>query len=1543
MFLIRQTNESAAHKLNMNSPPTQREASLKVSYKIFIPLIAVILMLTIGGAISLWAFEQTETSSEELRKSEFRIRLANDLLSEIKDAETGQRGYVITGNTRFLEPFLAADSKINSSLTELKKVTKNSDSIDRLNKIEPLVAAKLSDLKMVIELRQSGNTNAAIDQISSAHGKKLMDSLRKEVNDYDQIESASLLKIRSSFQSQMNLLFGIIIAFCCLAALFMFLFAYLTYAKVQEKIKAALLDETKNSLDMQESLNNQLQESSETLRISEEKLLVTLASIGDGVIATDSNACVTLLNPVAQKLTGWSQEDAKGRLIDDVFKIINEETGRPAPIPIRDALADRLVEGLEKHTALIARNGNLSSIADSCAPIRDQNQQIIGAVLVFRDVTKEYAIQQNLQDSATQMQAILSAVGDGLIAYHANNGILITTNLAAENMFGYSEHEMIGQNFTQLVSAVSQEHYDYFIKNPSFINTSATIAVKKESQGRKKNGELFPLEITISEMFLNGERFFTSIIRDITARKLAEEKSVKASALQTAIFNSANFSSIATDANGVIQIFNVGAERMLGYAASDVINKITPADISDPIELVARAKALSTELGTPIKPGFEALVFKASRGIEDIYELTYIRQDGSRFPALVSVTALRDEQDQVIGYLLIGTDNTARKEDELEQIKLDQRLRDHQFYTRSLIESNIDAMMTTDPSGIITDVNRQMGVLTDCTRDELIGSPFKNYFDDPAKAEAGIRLALSEKKVTDYELTANARNGIKTVVSFNASTFYDRDRKLQGVFGAARDITERKLLDQELKNTNVALQSARVSADKANQAKSEFLSSMSHEIRTPMNAILGMSYLALKTDLTTRQRDYVKKIKGSGQHLLAIINDILDFSKIEAGKLTVEYTEFELRKVLENVSNLISEKTSAKGLELIIDIDKTVPLNLIGDPLRLAQILINYSNNAVKFTEAGEVDIVVRIEEESDKNIVLHFSVKDTGIGISPEQVGRLFQSFSQADASTTRKFGGTGLGLAISKNLAELMGGKVGVESEPGKGSTFWFTARFGRGVERKAPSILFKDLQGKRVLVVDDNTYARQLLSTMLSNMGFTADQAESGEEAILLFTQSEERDTPYEIVFIDCQMTNMNGFETVRKLKKVPLKRMPHLMMVASSGNEEVIKGAEELGMVDLLIKPIGASVLFDSVVRTLGGVVDVTHSEDINDADVLDMLSTIKGAHILLVEDNDINQEMAAELLRDVGFNVDLADNGLIALNKVKETKYDAVLMDVQMPVMDGLTSTREMRKDPQLVDLPIIAMTANAMKIDRENCLAAGMNDHVSKPVEPEVLWKALLRWIKPRFSATAIKKQAATDTEFLSLEIQGLDTKSGMHRVRDKKLLYFSLLQKFIDGQKTFVSEIQKLILENDLGTAERLAHSLRGVAANIGAIELVPLAEKLESALREHQSSELISQYITSLEKPLADLLIALALKLPQDKVNKVIAVDQVQLKKICSQLISTLEAGDSEAVEIINANSDILSSAFPLDFKRLNRDIQSFDFPKALFALNLIVKTIK
>ena len=615
-------------------------------------------------------------------------------------------------------------------------------------------------------------------------------------------------------------------------------------------------------------------------------------------------------------------------------------------------------------SAIDPLNGTSANYRGTMTNGNDETRTRIGVSEGTDNAARKQSEETLLKAGALQ-RAIFNSANFSSIATDAK-GVIQIFNVGAERMLGYTAADVMNkltpadisdpQELIARAKALSIE-----IGTP--ITPGFEALVFKASRGIediyeltyiRKDGSRFGAVVSVTALRDAQDVIIGYLLigTDNTARQQAEEALLKAGALQRAIFNSANFSSIATDAKGVIQIFNVGAERMLGYAAADVMNKITPADISDPQELIARAKALSIEIGTPITPGFEALVFKASRGIEDIYELTYIRKDGSRFPAVVSVTALRDAQDVIIGYLLIGTDNTARKLVEAEQKKLDQRLRDQQFYTRSLIESNIDALMATDPSGIITDVNKQMEALTGCTRDELIGAPFKDYFTDPERAEAGIKLVLSEKKVTDYELTACARDGKQTVVSYNATTFYDRNRTLQGVFAAARDVTERKRVEAELR-------AAKAVAESASQTKSDFLASMSHEIRTPMNAIIGIADLLAKTPLSPEQNKYVQIFRRAGDNLLHIINDILDLSKVEASQLEMERTGFSLNDLLEKVTEMVAVRAHEKGLALVCEIAPKVPTALVGDPTLLSQVLLNLLGNAIKFTESGEVALRV--------------------------------------------------------------------------------------------------------------------------------------------------------------------------------------------------------------------------------------------------------------------------------------------------------------------------------------------------------------------------------------------------------------------------------------------------------------------------------------------------------------------------------------------------------------------------------------------------------
>ena len=664
-------------------------------------------------------------------------------------------------------------------------------------------------------------------------------------------------------------------------------------------------------------------------------------------------------------------------------------------------------------------------------------------------------------------------------------------------------------------------------------------------------------------------------MEDVTARKRAEEELLKAGALQSAIFNSANFSSIATDEKGVIQIFNVGAERMLGYAAAEVMNKNTPADISDPQEVVARAKALSAELGTTITPGFEALVFKASRGIEDIYELTYIRKDGSRFPAIVSVTALRDAQGGIIGYLLIGTDNTARKQVEAERMLLDQRVRDQQFYTRSLIESNIDALITTDPRGIITDVNKQMEALTGCTRDELIGAPFKDYFTDPDRAEAGIKLVLGERKLTDYELTARARDGKETVVSYNATTFHDRDRKLQGVFAAARDVTERKRYERSLQQ--------------ANRAKSVFLANMSHEIRTPMNAILGFSQLMLRDrDLTPQQCQYLGTINRSGEHLLALINDILEMSKIEAGRTTLNPSTFDLPVLLKDLEMMFRVRTNEKKLSFSVEMIGEVPQFIVTDINKLRQVFINVIGNAVKFTDQGGIGLHVRADRGGATGPVLWVEVADTGPGISADDQDKLFRHFEQT--KTGQQTGtGTGLGLAISREFVRLMGGDITVTSQVGRGSVFVIHLPLKEGEAQAVQAkdnpqhvLRLKPGQGAcRVLIADDIQDNRQLLAQLLASVGFEVRLATNGAEAVRGF----EEWRPH-LILMDFRMPVMDGQEAIRRIRAAAGGGEPKIIAVTASAMDDNRQELMEVGADDFIGKPFRESELFQKIHAHVG---------------------------------------------------------------------------------------------------------------------------------------------------------------------------------------------------------------------------------------------------------------------------------------------------------------------------------------------------------------------
>src|SRR6476659_3581994 len=817
--------------------------------------------------------------------------------------------------------------------------------------------------------------------------------------------------------------------------------------------------------------------------------------------------------------------------------------------------------------------------------------------------------------------------------------------------------------------------------------------------------------------------------------------------------------------------------------------------------------------------------------------------------------------------------------------------------------------------------------------------------EDLAEFEAEqVRLFETGAHLSEYRF--RKKDGSYRWVSDEQHLIRNKKGEPLEVVGSWSNIEARKAAEQALLAAQGELEKATEAALAASEAKSAFLANMSHEIRTPMNAIIGLSHLALKTDLMPRQRDYIVKIKHSGQHLLGIINDILDFSKIEAGKLAVENIDFDLDKVLENVGNLISEKASAKGLELIFDIEPTVSSYFRGDPLRLGQILINFCNNAVKFTEKGEVVVNAEVMEDSDESQLILFSVVAASIKQKQEQIGRLFQAFQQADASTTRKYGGTGLGLAISKRLAELMGGTIEVTSELGKGSTFHFTARLGKAEMAPRRRILQSDLHGRRVLIIDDNAQARSVLSGMLTNLSFIADEAPSGHEGIEMIQKAAQAREPYDIAFVDWQMPGLDGIETGKRILALPnLDTPPHLVMVTAYGREEVLKQAEESGFENVLIKPVTSSILFDTAIGALGAELEAT--EEIVAGPSFD-IDRMRGARVLLVEDNEINQEVAIGQLEDAEVFVDLAENGAEAVRMARENDYDVVLMDMQMPVMDGIEATRILRSDARFQTLPIIAMTANALVSDRELCLQAGMNDHIAKPIDPDQLFGVLLRWIErsegdgaglrelTEARATVVHTTALADGP---LDIDGIDVKSALKRTGGNRKRYVALLRRFAQQQAGTVDEIRKALSMGDAATAERAAHSLKGAAGTLGATTLSEIAAKAEAAIKTGQG---IDTVLTSLFAGLGAAVRAIRAALPEEIPTSGVggaSRDPATVVKPLTQLKRLLETDDGEAADfMIDARSDLSGLLTPTEIETLSELVGDFNFEAALKCLSAI-----
>jgi two-component system sensor histidine kinase/response regulator len=791
----------------------------------------------------------------------------------------------------------------------------------------------------------------------------------------------------------------------------------------------------------------------------------------------------------------------------------------------------------------------------------------------------------------------------------------------------------------------------------------------------------------------------------------------------------------------------------------------------------------------------------------------------------------------------------------------------------------------------------------------------------------------SATTVSDHRYTVRIRHAVSGEIRW---LYVDAPAPSVDAEGSARwrgylqDITDQKRLEEEL-------QAAKEVAEEATAMKSIFLANMSHEIRTPMNAVIGMAYLALKTPLSDKQRDYVNKIHNAGTSLLGVINDILDVSKIEAGRLDIEAVNFRLDDVIASVTSITAQKAQDKGLEFLVDVANSVPQYLVGDPLRLGQVIANLINNAIKFTEQGDVHLTAELLEQDGESARLRFSVKDTGIGMTPEQAARLFQPFSQADASTTRKHGGTGLGLTICRRLVELMGGEIWLESEPAKGSTFLFTLSVGVSSGLTQTRVVPEQLRTVSALVVDDHAAARDILVHALVGVCARVDAVSSGEEAIAAVRQHDS-ERPYDVIFMDWRMPGMDGTQAARLIKEdAQLKTHPAVVLVTAFGREEIREEAERIQMDGFLLKPVTASMLFDILVGLFAGASqDSTALAPLGDRHA----DRLRGLRILLAEDNEINQQIAVELLEGVGATVEVANDGADAVRKVlgqpMPSKYDVVLMDLQMPEVDGYQATKKIRSDPRFASFPIVAMTAHATTEERQKCLDAGMNGHVSKPIHPSSLFDTLERFVAPTATGPAAPppepaRRAVADADVLP-DVPGLNAVEGLSRVAGNKKLYRRLLRQFSSTKADTARRIASALAEHDRALAGQLAHTVQGVAGNIGALAVQDAAAHLENAIASSAPAAEIEAWRASLEECLAHLIQGLEAALEGADGEPAQAEDLGQVKGAVEQLSRYLDESDAAATAYFERAAPHLRTIFgPHEFEHFASLVDNYAFSEA------------
>ncbi len=1262
-------------------------------------------------------------------------------------------------------------------------------------------------------------------------------------------------------------------------------------------------------------------------RDDDELLSAAFDATGTGICFLDENGTFLRVNRAFCAMLGYGADE-----------IVGQPWSLAAP-PEVAAYGDRFVAGLFAESRRLAdewrirrKDGSLlTALVSFNAFALDGGARRV--VVTFTDIEQRKAAQETAlrrqQDALITSEAhhrqVVDNAAEGILVLQ--DGMIAFANSRMKDFVGLAAAELIGKPF---IDGVHRD--DHPLVMDRYRRRMRGEEVEQNAVFRMFNGstgQSLWVQVAVVTIDWGGRPAALVFINDITERKALEDRLKQTLAERETILEN----SIV----GMIFLNPAGRVKWANSAMFDIF-RVPPGDPA----------GMSLE---PFYPSHEeyrktgALVADAvSRGEAFETEMQMKRADGSVFCAYLSGRAV-NPKDLSRGTVWVAMDITKRRQ-------LEEALNKSEEHYRQVVDNVTECILVVQDGHIVL-CNPRLLQLTGYEREALFAQPFVAAIhpeDRPLVIDHHMRRLRGEQVEQYYQFRiVNRQSGAIAWVQLSAVMIEWEGKPATLSF--MTDITERKALEDSLKQSmaeRIRLERLRIQAElkeaelarrhaeETTRAKSMFLANMSHEIRTPMNAIIGMAHLALRTGLDHQQRDYVEKIRSAGISLLGIINDILDFSKIEAGKLDMERTSFNLDHVLNNVATVTGARAHEKRLEYVFQIPLDVPRGLIGDPLRLGQVLINLINNAIKFTERGEVFVSCRRLDASADKIQLQFLVRDTGIGMTHEQTAKLFRAFSQADESTTRKYGGTGLGLSIAKRLVELMGGAIWLESQPGVGTTIRFTAWFGLAdaLERRraVPAVI----DGMRVLVVDDNPVARQVLADSLTVLPVRIELAADAGEALDMI-RAADGTQPYGVVFTDLHMPGMDGIDLIDAVKDdEALAAPPRMVLLSSHGREEARHRIEHTQADSFLVKPVNVSTLVDTLVELFAPPMraEVNGSRD--------RAPRFRGLNVLLVEDNEINQQIAAELLHAAGARIDIAPNGAVALEKLDTAGpgyYGLVFMDVQMPEMDGHEATRRIRSDARFDALPVIAMTAHAMVEERERCFASGMNDHLAKPISPSELYRAIARWCPQHVVPDESVPQEVVDPDAeAELEIEGIDVRDGLSRTLGNRGFYLQMLARFREDQVDAVERIRDAIA-CDRVLAERLAHTLKGVAALLGATTVRHLCGALEAELHRGSGNDTVSPVLDELDHAMRTVMEAVGKVLPAPVPVPVIEnteVDRHEAQAVIARFAQLLKESDAEASDLLARSAHLMAAALDKEnWRRVEHATRHYDFDAALAAL--------